>query len=221
MNENELEKIIIQIEDYLIPFLNLDTYEKALYYHLFRHSKLIGKNELQFVISSAPKTVQMTDYSARDRIRKLDKKGCIRILETTRDGLQIELYLPEQISGCIPPKSQTLEEKDIEQIDFYKEAKFRPSILKRENNQCFYCFRKINLDNYVLDHVLPQVSGGSNSYKNIVASCHECNSKKSGKTGDDYVRDLYRSGLLSSKELDKKLKELELLTDGKLKPEIT
>ena len=34
---------------------------------------------------------------------------------------------------------------------------------------------------------------------NIVAVCHECNSKKAGKNGDDFVRSLYRDGILSEK----------------------
>ena len=220
MNENELVKTIKEIEDNLIPFLDLDSYEKMLYYHIFRHTKLIGKDETLFVISTAPQKVGLTDFSARDRIRKLDKKGCIKIKETTRDGLIVELFLPNQIEGCIKENQYTETIIDIESIDFYKNSEYRHFILKRENFQCFYCFKKINPDNYVLDHVQSQVNNGENSYRNIVASCHECNSKKIGKNGSDFVRELYRNGIITSSELEKKLDSLEKLKEGILKPEI-
>ena len=94
---DRIKQTIEEIEDYLIPFLSLDTYEKALYYHLFRHTRLIGKEETVFVISSALNTVGLTEFSARDRIRKLNEKGCIKIEETTRIGIRVSVLLPTEI----------------------------------------------------------------------------------------------------------------------------
>ena len=221
MDSNNIENTIKEIEDYLIPYLNLDTYEKSLYYHLFRHTRLIGKNETLFVISHAPSKVGITDYSAREKIRKLDKKGCIKIKETTRDGLLVELFLPNEIEGCINEKVHEKIVIDIEEIDFFKNNEYRILILNRENYKCFYCYKKIQKENYVLDHVTSQVNGGNNSYKNIVATCHECNSKKIGKNGDEYIREVYRNGFITLKELEERLKSLEMLVNGSLKPEIT
>ena len=39
----DLEKFMIQFQDYLAP--KLDTYEQAIYLYVFRHSRLIGKEE--------------------------------------------------------------------------------------------------------------------------------------------------------------------------------
>lgn len=218
MENIDLIKTIKEIEDYLIPFLKLDTYERSLYYHLFRQTYLVGKDETIFVISSAPATVGLTDYSARNRLRAMDKKGCVKIVEVRRDGLKIKVILPTQIEGCVVNTQIDVSPIDIETIDFYSDLKYRPTILKRENDECFYCLRKIDLHNYVLDHLTSQMNGGENSYRNIVATCHECNSKKAGKNGNEFVRDLYRSSVLSQEDLEQRLIQIQQVMDGEIKP---
>lgn len=220
MDNQDLTKIYKDIEDYLIPFLKLDTYERSLYYYLLRQTRLIDKNETIFVITTAPQNVGITDFAARNRLRKMDKKGCIRILEVRRDGLKISVLLPTEIDGCVVEKIQKIQQVNIENVDFYNDKRFRETILKRENSKCFYCLRKITKENYILDHLTSQVNGGNNSYKNIVASCHECNSVKSGKNGEDYIRSLYRKGALNQKELEKRLVAVESIKVGKIKPVI-
>ena len=130
----ELTTIIKQIEDNLVSFLELDTYEKSLYYHLFRHSRLIGKEDTIFVISNALQKVGLTEFSARDRIRKLDKKGCIKIKEVTRDGILAKIFLPHEIDGCIIEEKVEEIEIDIEKADFYNTPELRLKILEREKN---------------------------------------------------------------------------------------
>lgn len=220
MENFDLVKIIKEIEDYLISFLKLDPYERSLYYHLFRQTRLIDKEETIFVISSAPATVGFTDYPARNRLRTMDKKGCIKIVEVRRDGLKIKVLLPNEIEGCVVKRKKEADPVDIETIDFYSDPKYRATILKRENRECFYCLKKISEDNYVLDHLTSQLNGGDNSYRNLVAVCHECNSKKAGKNHDDFVRMLYRGGILSQKDLEKRLATIERVINGEIKPAI-
>jgi len=215
-----IKQTIEEIEDYLIPFLSLDTYEKALYYHLFRHTRLVGKEETIFVLSSALKTVGVTEFSARDRIRKLNEKGCIKIEEITRMGIRVSVLLPAEIKNCVSVPDYYEKIVDIEQIDFYNDSKYRQSILERENGECFYCFRKITKDNYVLDHLISQVNSGNNSYRNIVATCHECNSTKTGKNGDDFVRLIYRKGIISGTDLENRLLLIEKIKTGEIRPNI-
>jgi len=215
-----LKQTIEEIEDYLVPFLGLDSYEKSLYYHLFRQTRLIGKEETIFVIGSSMKTVGLTEHTARDRIRKMNEKGCVKIQELTRDGVRVSVFLPTEILGCVVVPNRDEIIIDIEQIDFYNDPKYRLNILARENGECFYCFRKITKDNYVLDHLISQVNTGKNSYKNIVASCHECNSTKIGNNGDDFVRILYRKGKINSNELENRLSTIEKLQNGELRPDI-
>jgi len=220
MENLDLVKTVKEIEDYLIPFLKLDPYERGLYYHLFRQTRLINKEETIFVISTAPSTVGLTDFSARKGLRKMDKKGCIKIVEVRRDGLKIKVLLPIEIEGCVVEREVEVKAVDIEAIDFYSDQKYRVTILGRENGECFYCLKKINTENYVLDHLISQMNRGGNSYKNIVAVCHECNSKKAGKNGDDFVRSLYREGVLSQKDLEKRLAMVEQVRSGESKPEL-
>jgi len=59
-----------------------------------------------------------------------------------------------------------------------------------------------------------------NSYSNIVACCHECNSGKQGRSGYDFVRALYRRGLLTTPEFDERIVKLELLRSGNLIPRL-
>jgi hypothetical protein len=220
MENLDLVKTIKEVEDCLIPFLKLDPYERSLYYHLFRQTRLINKEETIFVITSAPTTVGLTDHSARNRLRTIDKKGCIKIVEVTRDGLRIKVFLPSEIEGCVVEREMEVKPIDIESINFYSDPRYRMTILERENGECFYCLKKITAENYALDHLTSQMNGGDDSYRNIVAVCHECNSKKAGKNGDDYVRYLYRDGILSDKELEKRLAKIGQVSGGELKPHI-
>ena len=187
---------------------------------MFRQTRLIGKEETIFVIGSAMKTVGLTEHTARDRIRKMNEKGCVKIQELTRDGVRVSVFLPTEIQGCVVVPNRDEIIIDIEQIDFYNDPKYRLSILARENGECFYCFRKITKDNYVLDHLISQVNTGINSYKNIVATCHECNSTKTGKNGDDFVRLIYRKGTISASELENRLIAIEKLKNGEIQPDI-
>src|SRR3989338_1010512 len=206
MENIDLVKTIKEIEDYLIPFLKLDADERSLYYHLFRYTRLINKEETIFKISVAPKSVGLSKHMARSRLRIMDKKGCIKIVEIRKDGLKIKVFLPDEIEDCVVEREIEIKPVDIEAINFYSDSKYRATILKRENEECFYCLKKITSENYVLDHLTSQMNGGDNSYRNIVAVCHECNSKKAGKNGDEFVRSLYRDGILSQKDLDAKEK---------------
>jgi len=220
MENIDLVKTVKEIEDYLIPFLKLDADERSLYYHLFRNTRLVNKEETIFKISTAPESIGLSKHMARSRLRIMDKKGCIKIVEMRKDGLKIKVLLPSEISGCVVEREVEIKPIDIETINFYSDPKYRAAILKRENGECFYCLKKITIENYVLDHLVSQVNGGDNSYRNIVAVCHECNSKKAGKNGDDFVRSLYRDGILSQKDLEKRLAAIEGIVSGKIKPEV-
>jgi DNA-binding Lrp family transcriptional regulator len=215
----DIKKTIEQIEDFLIMNKNLDSYEKSLYYHLFRNSRLISKIETIFVISNAQKCLGLSDSTVRDRLRKLDDKGCIKILDTTRDGVKVSVLLPDEIPNVIPVTlDNSIEEADINSLDFYNDYRYRETILNRENGECFYCFKKIDKSNFVLDHFISQQNKGDNSYKNIVASCHECNSIKAGMNGDDFLRKLLRKNIISSKEFENQIEKTEKLKCGELKP---
>jgi 5-methylcytosine-specific restriction endonuclease McrA len=45
-----------------------------------------------------------------------------------------------------------------------------------------YCNKKVSLNNFTFDHVLPKSMGGKTNWKNIVVCCPKCNRKKKNRT---------------------------------------
>jgi hypothetical protein len=85
---------------------------------------------------------------------------------------------------------------------------------------CFYCLRRTPSRAHCLDHVVPLVEGGSNSYRNLVSCCMDCNSDKRGHTAADFLRRLYREGRLSAKDLTARLLAVQAVAAGKLRPQV-
>lgn len=58
----------------------------------------------------------------------------------------------------------------------------RRNIYARDNNRCQYCGEKFSTRELTLDHVVPRVQGGDNSWLNLVCACVKCNARKGGRT---------------------------------------
>jgi hypothetical protein len=67
---------------------------------------------------------------------------------------------------------------------------------------------------------VPAVEGGRNSYRNLVSCCMDCNGQKGAKAAPDFLRRLYREGRLSAKDLSARLRALQALAAGKLRPHV-
>jgi HNH endonuclease len=214
----DVETTLKHCEDYLFPAMKMTLRERSIYYHLFRHTRLVGKDQGIFSIDSLA-TALGVSTSIRDDLRSLHDRGCIRIEERSRIGHLIRVVLPEEIDGIIP-KQQSAEPVDFETIDFFEDRRYLAALLTRENGACFYCLRQIRPDNCQLDHIIGQADGMNNSFRNIVVACHECNTTKQAKEAFDFVRYLYRRGVLSQSELEGRLSALELLKAGKLVPDL-
>lgn len=219
MQDINVIEIIKEIEDYLVPRLKLDVFERGLYYYLFRHTKLIGNQELTVSIKSLQSSLSYSSTAVKSRLRSLQEKGCIEIIDTGWAGTKVKLLLPDEIPECIPKKNVE-EVIDIEKIDFFSDPNYRDAIFRREGGTCFYCLKHLTKQNYGLDHVQPQIDKGSNSYRNVVAACHSCNSSKHAIPASDFVRRLYRRGILNEKELEERLMAIEKLKEGEPKPDI-
>jgi hypothetical protein len=214
----DVETTLKQCEDFLFPAKKMTLRERSIYYHLFRHTRLIGKEQGLFAID--PLAVSLgVSTSVRDDLRSLHERGCIRIEDRSRNGHLIRVLLPEEIDGVVP-KHEPAETIDIELIDFFTDRRYLAALLARENGACSYCLRQVRPDNCQLDHVVAQAGGLNNSYRNIVVSCHECNTTKQAAAAADFVRFLYRRGLLSQRDLEGRLSALEMLQAGKLVPDI-
>lgn len=223
INAMDLGKFIIDFQDHLAP--KLDTYEQAIYLYIFRHSRLIGKEDVVIGFKSARARVAcgvgqkgkpMSENTAYEKLQSLESKGCIKILTSERTGRRIYLKLPQEISGVIaqvvvaPPVS-------LEEIDFFNSSENRFLILNREDHRCFYCLRALTSENHVIEHVISRPNG-NNSYRNVVAACRQCNNRKGNSSADDFLRTLYRESFLSATEFEERLSHLERLRNGELKP---
>jgi hypothetical protein len=215
--------VLTEFVDYLAP--QLDTYEQVIYLYAIRHSRFEGRDEVVIGFKSARRRLamgvgtkgeRMAEKTCYEKLRSLQKKGCLRILGTERKGTRLRVSLPSEIDGLIPP-TPTVQEMDLEELDFFTVPAHRAAILRREGNRCFYCLRAIDESTYVIEHVLSR-PGGTNSYRNVVAACIGCNNRKGNVSAEEFLRRLYREGFLSDSELEGRLHALKQLVAGETRP---
>src|SRR2546427_13221224 len=70
-----------QMEDLLAPQLNFSLADRVIYSHLFRHSRLEGKLQLQFSISWLARSVSLSIKFTRDTVRRLIARGVLQSME--------------------------------------------------------------------------------------------------------------------------------------------
>ena len=70
---------------------------------------------------------------------------------------------------------------DLEKVNFLQTRPLREAIHSRERGLCFYCSRRLSPRTRCLDHVIPRVHCGGNSFRNMVSCCGECNSLKADR----------------------------------------
>ncbi len=210
--------IIKQCEDFLFPALKLTVRERVLYYHLRRHTYFEGKSAILVAILPLANATGVAESSTREDIRSLNEHGCIKIEDRSRNGHLVRVLLPEEIEGVVPKATQATE-IDLNGLDFFSGRRFLSALLTREDGRCFYCLKGIRSQSCELDHVVSLANGKDHSYRNIVCSCHECNTTKQAQMAPDFVRTLYRKGVLSQAELQDRLSALERLQAGQLVPD--
>jgi 5-methylcytosine-specific restriction endonuclease McrA len=209
------QKIMKEIEDDIIPHYRLDIWERGMYYYLLGQTRIRDIEYRTIPLSALSQALMCSAWKAREVIRLLAKKGCIEV-EQTRTGHNVKVFLPTELD--IPLLQEKKEDLNIEDIDFFRNREYVGALLEREGNSCFYCLKDISLDTCELDHVVPQLNGGDNSYRNIVVTCHRCNTHKQGTDAEDYLRQMYRKSLINESELEERLSALEALKNGDLLP---
>ena len=58
----------------------------------------------------------------------------------------------------------------------------RRNIYARDGSRCQYCGKHFSTRELTLDHVVPRVQGGENTWTNLVCACVRCNARKGGRT---------------------------------------
>src|SRR5713226_6449707 len=180
----------MQFEDVLAPRLGLSVKERAVYSYLLRHSLVVGKVRLQFAVMALARTLGLSIGAARQAVRRLDELGALRVLERSKSGHFAEMRLPEQIRAIRPGKNGVTlttgaagaagepPASALESTDFLKTWALRKTIHDRERGACFYCLRRTPGNVQCLDHVVPRVRFGRNSYRNLASCCIDCNTRK-------------------------------------------
>lgn len=152
-------KTLKEIEEILIPHYQFDIYERGMYLYLLNKTRIHGLEYATIPLPQISKALNCSDWQSRKTIRQLAEKGCIE-LEQTRKGHSVKVLLPDDLDISKPTETEI--EKNIDEIDFFKGREYVASIIKREQNACFYCFSEISSENCELDHVVSQLNGGDN-----------------------------------------------------------
>jgi len=133
----------------------------------------------------------------------------------------VEVLLPDEVrSDRNTASARFPRDRNLEETDFLQTKALRQAIHSRERGFCFYCLRQLTPRLRCLDHVVPRVRSGHNSYRNLVSSCVECNSTKGMTRAEDFFRSLYRKRRLTDAELNGRLRALDALAAGKLRPPV-
>jgi len=92
-----------------------------------------------------------------------------------------DVYQIKTVSGFFElPTAIVLEE--YKKVPYKKVSLSKDNLLKRDDFACQYCGVSLNRNTLTMDHVFPECRGGKRTWKNIVASCKECNNKKDKRT---------------------------------------
>lgn len=227
MNNNKkvnAERVWKQLDDDVVPQLKLSVIDRAVYSYLLRHSCLEGKPRIRFAVSWLAHGVRLCVRATRHALHRLFDHGALRLVECGQPGHVVHVRLPEEIPGVraskISARSPIVLEGSLETTDFLQNRALREAIHARERGRCFYCLRRVARRSRCLDHVVPRAKLGRNSYRNLVSCCPECNSKKAEHPAGEFLRWLYRERRLSANDLRGRLRALDDLAAGKLKPPV-
>jgi hypothetical protein len=77
---------LADIEDRLFPILDLDVWERRLYYHLLRHTRVRGVGSVSVGLVTIGRANGMSEDKVRCALRSMNKKGCIQIEDRNRNG---------------------------------------------------------------------------------------------------------------------------------------
>ncbi|HEY2823553.1 MAG TPA: HNH endonuclease [Candidatus Acidoferrum sp.] len=223
-----------QLDDFVVPNLRLNVTDRAVYSHLLRHTRLECRHRLCFSQIWLAKGIGVCRNTARTSLRRLVNRGAVRLIENSYGGHVVEVLLPEEIRAAFTasPQCPLLSRSPkaspdarttaaaLHELDFFATQSLREAIYSRDRNSCFYCLRPLKKTTRCLDHVIPRMHSGGNSYRNLVACCMECNSRKAQRSAADFLCSLFRERRLTTRLLASRLRALEALTAGKLRPRL-
>jgi hypothetical protein len=228
MKEKKIDAVEVWKElDALAPRLGLSVIDRTVYLHLLRLTHVEGRRRLRFSILGIAPHLGLSGGPVRESVRRLMDKGALRLIERSNIGHLVEVRLPGEVRAPRRRRgaggtfaSLGSSGANLDEVDFLRTGALRQAIHAREGGVCFYCLRRTPSRAHCLDHVVPLVEGGSNSYRNLVSCCMGCNSEKRGHAAADFLRRLYREGRLSKEDLSERLNTVQDLAAGKVRPPV-
>ena len=180
--------IICDFVDHVMP--DLTPYESSLYLLLLRLSFFVnnsfqvrvGKKRVTEKLGKSSRAAAKISFAQVTEVLKgLEKKGCITIGDTTREGTLYKVLAPRDI----PFVKEKMVVPAPADDDYFTEPDKRRSLFERDKWTCQYCGEIVSSDNATLDHYIPQSKGGNHSKENLRTCCLVCNSIKSGKSFEE------------------------------------
>lgn len=127
------------------------------------------------------------------------------------------MFYLTRVPSCLARRPRT---SGIDEADFLLTKTRRAAIHARDGGLCFYCLTELTPRTRCLDHVIPQARRGKNSYRNLVSCCVDCNTQKGETDAQDFLRLLCRQRRLTAAELADRLRKLDALAAGELRPDL-
>jgi 5-methylcytosine-specific restriction endonuclease McrA len=180
------------LDDYLAPLLAMKPPERALYFHLLRHTRLAGWRVTGFRLAALSLALRLTPPSVLRNLNKLTRKGCLRRRWNWRNRLDVEVFLPREIVRRLTPRAWRA--RICSSRNLVRLPAVRQAILRRERGRCFYCrtsLRPPDRQHLVwFDHVIPLSHGGAPNEQNVVACCMFCNRQKGRARVQGFLREM-------------------------------
>lgn len=209
----ELKRYITE-SSYITKYLSRVVKDKALavYHVLFYLSWYeTGKGTLVFpwaklgsFIMSEQGNIINHSSTVKRRLPDLIQKECITLVRQRGGANEISVHLPSDIPLCRElidrEEIDSNTEVKIDERDYYTDPERRLEIYSRDNQPCMYCTIKLTEDEFVLDHLIPIVKGGTNRKNNLVTSCDSCNQRKQENDPIEFLLRNYRNKLINQKE---------------------
>lgn len=198
----KLLDLFCEAADLLLPLLK--PYEAVFYIHFFRHSWLETGQPLVRLTYRSLKTEVVKTMLQRGRLYDLGvcagtirqslgglaRLGAIQREEAARsNGAVYRVFVPDQIEACRQRRAEKARLQQKRTDDFYNVRENRQKVYERDSYTCRYCRKLVTPYTATLDHLIPVIAGGDNSFDNLVTACLECNSRKHVKSVGDFLAD--------------------------------
>src|SRR5258706_480980 len=150
-NKNiDAEQVWKDFEDRLASQLNFSVTDRAVYSHLFRHSRLERKLRFRFSMSWLAGRIRLSEKTTRQSVRRLIARGVLRLVERSCQAHHVVcVRLPQEVRALRAAKTaahgsaRTSRGAAFAETDFLQTQALRRAIHAREGGRCFYCLRRL------------------------------------------------------------------------------